>query len=228
MLSKIQSIQRNKFKISDSVTLSTGVTIPCITGQLSQVEVISQNGYRYKRGFWDKVLSDQCVIKSIDDRDMLGQIEHPTDDDEYLKTPYQKASHVILKVWIQDGNPFGTFGLLNNEAGNAIKALVDVGHHPGVSTRGLGSFGKDDISQYVSDENYLLLGWDIVTNPNFETLKMDKVSDSLRSNPIFKELTAMHQLKDSSDEHYDRGKLILDIKSAIADIQSKVNILETL
>lgn len=226
-LSKIESIKRNRFKISDSVTLDTGVTVPCITGQCSEVEVISQNGYRYKRGFWDKVFSDPLVKAGIQNRDFLGTIEHPEEDREYLKTPYDKASHVILKVWVDNGNPYATFGLLNNERGNQIKALIDVGHHPGVSTRGLGEYCKDDISEYISDENYLFLGYDIVTSPNFADLKLSPVTDSLRTNPLFTELVQMHHLKDSAAEDYNPRTLISEMKRTIEELKTKISIIES-
>jgi hypothetical protein len=208
--------------------MSSGVTIPCISGQVGQVDVVSQNGYRYKRGFWDKVLGDPIVQDLIKQHDMLGTIEHPQDDNAFLRTPYEDASHIVLKAWVQDSNPFATFGLLNNEKGNQIKALVDVGHCPGVSTRGMGQFGKDEISQFVSDVDYVLIGWDIVRSPNFSTLKMSEITDSLMSNPIFKELTDMHQIKDSAYKGYDKNLLITDMGKAISELQEKFNLLKSL
>lgn len=223
---KIQSVKKNIFKISDSIMLDSGVTVPCITGQCGEVDVVSQNGYRYKMGFWDKVLSDSCVQQAIQNRDVFGMIEHPVDDDAFLKTPYDLASHVIIKAWVQSGNPFATFGLLNNEKGNQIKALIDVGHHPGVSTRGLGSFDKDEVSQYVCDSDYMFITWDIVRSPNFSDLKLDKVTDSLMKSPVFNELVQMHGLKDSVDEHYSKSKLLKCMDDAISSLIEFKNLLK--
>lgn len=219
MFNKIQSVRKSKFKICDSIS-QNGVTIPCISGQVGQVDVISQNGYRYRSNFWNKVLSDSVIQQVINNRDMLGMIEHPIDDDEYLKTPYEKASHIVIKAWTDNNNPFAILGLLNNEFGNKIKALIDVGHHPGVSTRGLGSYDQDATSQFVSEENYMLLTWDIVVSPNFADLKMAPVTDSLTSSPLFKELCQMHQLKDSADEHYSVESLLRDMDSAISTLRN--------
>lgn len=215
---KISSVFKSSFKICDSVVTESGVTIPQIVGQVGEVDVVSQNGYRYKINFWDTILNQPIVQQQIQNRDMINCIEHPLDDDEFLKTSYPNASHVVMKAWVKNHNPYAILGLLNNQHGNAIKALIDVGCHPGVSTRGLGNFGYDDISQYVDDKDYILLGWDIVKNPNFASLKMDKVSDSLRTNPIFTELCEMHQLKDSADEHYSRERLLSDMKLAIESL----------
>lgn len=229
MLNKLSSAYKSVFRIADSVIMDNGTVVPCIQGQLSEVDVISQNGYRYRRGFWDKVINNDVVQDRIKSRDMLGMIEHPIEDDAYMKTPYELASHVILKAWVDDsGNPWGQFGLLNNPHGNALKALVDIGHQPGVSTRGMGDILQDSVSQYVTDDNYMLLTWDCVRNPNFATLKMERVSDSLRQSPVYNELLQMYHLRDSVDEHYDAKKLANEISGAISDIQQKLTSLQNL
>jgi hypothetical protein len=210
------------------VKLSSGVTIPCITGQVGQVNEVSQNGYRYKEDFWDKVLGDCVVQDLIKGHDMLGTIEHPTDDEKFLKTPYEDASHIVLKAWVQNHNPFATFGLLNNEKGNQIKALIDVGHRPGVSTRGLGQFDRDSISQFVSDQDYVLITWDIVRSPNFSTLKMEELTGAITDSALFKELVDMHQIKDSAYKGYDKNLLIADMGKAISELQSKYELLKSL
>ena len=201
--------------------------MPVIQGKLSDVDKISQNGYRYKPNFWEKALSNPVVQERIKNRDMLGMIEHPLDDAEYLNTPYEKASHVVLKAWVDPDShePYGQFGLLNNEHGNAIKALLDVGHMPGVSTRGLGDYSKDSVSSFVSDENYVLLTWDLVRCPNFNELKMEKVSDSLKLSPAFVELLQMYHVRDSVDESIDKVKLVSDIKGLVSGIVEKLKLL---
>lgn len=221
-MDKIQTVQKHKMKICDSVTLESGVTLPVIMGQCSEVEVMSQNGYYYKSDFWRKVLSQPHVADAIKNRDMFGMIEHPTDDDAYLKTPYSLASHVVLKAWVDDyGNPFAEFGLLNNEQGNNIKALIEVGHRPGVSSRGLGEMANDAKGQYVTDDGYMFITWDIVRSPNFSELKLDKVTDSLRATPLFRELVQMNHLKDSADEHYSKENLEKDMAAAI-DVLTRI------
>lgn len=222
MNNKIYTVRPTLFRIADSVIGEDGVTIPCIQGQLSEVDVVSQNGYRYKKDFWNAVLSNPVIQNRINGRDMLGMVEHPSDDLDYLHTPYNKASHVVMKAWVEDdGNPYGTIGLLNNEQGNNIKALVDLGHHPGVSTRGMGDILQDGISQYVSDSGYALITWDIVRCPNFQDLKLEKISDSLRSTSDFKELVQMYHLRDSVDENYNKENLARDMNELVTEFSNK-------
>lgn len=226
-LYKVQSSTRTKFKICDTVTASDGTKLTAIVGQTGQVDVISQNGYRYKMGFWDKVLNDPKVQEKVKSRSYLGTIEHPSDDDAYLSTPYGMASHVLSKVWVDHGNPWAQMLLLNNEGGCQIKALLEVGHHPGVSTRGLGEFEQDEISQYVSSEGYEFLGFDLVKEPNFENLHMEKVSDSLRASSLFKELVGQVQLRDSPDTSYNMERLRKDMDSIVSSLQRMSKYLES-
>lgn len=229
MLSKITTVRRSKMRICDSFISDNGEKIPCIMGQTSQVDVVSQNGYRYKKGFWNKVINDAQIQQTIANRDMLGMIEHPIEDEAYVRTPYEQASHIVLKAWVDDsGNPWAQFGLLNNPHGNAMKALIDMGHQPGVSTRGLGDFEMDETSQFVSDENYALITWDLVRTPNFSELKMQQVSDSLKQSPLFQEVCQMYHLRDSVDNSFSRDKLLKEIGAGIAELNRKYDMLTKL
>lgn len=221
MLNKVITTRLSPFRICDSVKLDNGVTIPIIQGQVSQVGIISQNGYRYREGFWNKVLSNPRVSDALSSRSMLGMIEHPTDDDDYLATPYDKASHVVLKAWVDSaGNPYAHLGLLNNEQGNNLKALAEVGVPIGVSTRGLGSSAHDDVSEYIDEDNYMLLTWDCVKSPNFPDLTMTKVSDSIKSSSLFKEMVGACHLRDSVDDHYSSANLEREVNAIRDELQN--------
>lgn len=220
MLQKVESTIKSQFKIVDSITLPSGEHAPCIQGRASHSDVRSQKGYRYRRGFWDKVISDPKIQQKIANRDMLGMVEHPLDDDDYFYTPYDKASHIIMRAWMKDSDPWIVAALLNNEMGNNIKALVDLGHCPGISTRGLGDYLHDDVSDYIDENNYMLITWDIVRAPNFEDIKLSRVPDSLMSHPLYKEVVSMYGLRDSVDEHYNRERLLSDISNALQALSS--------
>lgn len=219
---KIQTESSFPMRVCDSQISSTGVKIPCITGRVSQAEVISQNGYRYKSTFWNKIIGDPIVQDSIKNREMLGMIEHPEKDEEYMKTPYEKAALCVMRAWVQDNDPYCVFGLLNNEHGNAIKAILDVGVRPGVSTRGMGVPLKDEVSQFIDEDNYCLIVWDIVRNPNFKELKLSQVSDSAKKLNSYNELLQMYQLRDSVDTSYNSFNLESSIDKALKEFKDSL------
>lgn len=228
MLHQIQTVHKTRFKLCDSIVTDKGVTIPCISGQVGAVDIVSPNGYRYKTEFWDQVLSDPIIATQIAAREMRGTIEHPEDDAEFLCTSYENTSHIVFKAWVQNHQPFATFGIANNPKGNAIKSLLDLGATMGVSTRGMGQFGNDQVSKFVDSKDYLLITWDIVKNPNFGDLRMAPVTDSLRQNSVFKELCDMHQIKDSAYRGYNKDALIADMSAAINELQKKFEVLKSL
>lgn len=224
MLSQINLATKTVFRVCDSIVDNNGNKVPVVEGELSTVDEVSPNGYRYRRGFWNKVLAEDYVKDMILGRECLGTIEHPEEDDEYLKTSYENASHVVLSVVVnKSGNPVGKFGLLNNNKGNSIKALVDLGVPIGVSTRGFGEILEDDISKYISENNYALITWDFTKNPNFPK-KMKAISDSLMSSPIFKEYCEVRKVVDStpykSPFEGEAKKLLCEIKDRISKIES--------
>lgn len=205
----------------DSVQQDDGVVVPIIRGAASHSDVCSQKGYRYRAGFWDKIINDPKLQERVSGRDMLGMVEHPVDEGEYMRTPLDKASHIVLRAWMDErsGDPWIDCGLLNNDGGCAIKALVDVGYRPGCSTRALGDYCQDSVSEYLDENNYMVISWDIVRSPNFEDIKLDRVSDSMQALPEFKEAIQMYQLRDSVDDSYNSERLAADIESVITTLQ---------
>lgn len=225
---KIFSDHKSRMKVCDSMVTESGVTIPLITGQTGVAGVMSQNQYAYPLNFWDEVLARPEVCNLINSKECRGTIEHPNDDEEFMCTSYENTSHIVTKAWTQNHQPFATFALLNNPKGNAIKALIDVGATIGVSTRGMGQFGRTELGNTVMIEDYMFITWDLVKAPNFSELRMSPVTDSLMESPTFKALAEMHHLKDSAYKGYNRENLIHEMGMAIEDLQKKFDILKSL
>lgn len=222
MLNKIYSTHSARFKVCDSLQMDNGVTVPIVAGQVGQTGVVSNNGYRYKDDFWETILAQPTVTDIIKNRKMLGTIEHPKDDDEFMATSYENASHIVLKAWVQSHQPYAQFGLLNNQKGNSMKALIDVGLNPGVSTRGFGNFAKDNISKFVDTENYLLITWDFTKKPNFESLDMEPVTDSIMGSSMFRELCDAHGICDSAYTGFNRERTIQDMSKMIDELKEMI------
>jgi hypothetical protein len=220
MLQQIQTVYyKPNFRITDSKKHRDDGIVR-IQGQVSSEEEPSQKGYRYVTGHWQKTINDDGIQQLIRDRQMLGQIEHPTDgegDYNYLSTPYDKASHVITRAWIDDrsNNPWAELSLLNNEHGCKIKALLELGHQPGVSTRGLGEIKQDSLGDYIEDKGYSLISWDIVRSPNFPSLRLKQVCDSVE----FKDLVQATQLRDGGSTSFDRNKLLKQIENMSLELR---------
>ena len=225
-LYKIEIPRYTKFRIMDSVQVGN-TAYPRISGQVSDTEVVSANGYRYRSGFWQHVLNQQHIKDAIRSKSMLGAIEHSASDEEYMSTPYDKAALVVWDVRLNGENPHAEFALPNNEPGNSIKALSDLGVPIGVSTRGMGEYGQDSKSQYVEPETYMLISWDFTRRPNFKELSMSKVSDSLMTNPLFKEMTQMYGVRDNlADTSMSKEKLVKEMSQLKDSLNRIIKIVE--
>lgn len=223
MLKKIFLPHSTVFRVSDSALDANGNKVTVVEGDLSEVDVVSPNGYRYKNGFWDTVLARPEVKEMILEKECLGCIEHPESDDAYLKTPYEEASHLVQSVTVRNGVPYGKFALFNNVKGGTIKALVDLGVKVGVSTRGMGDFIQDSISDYVDPDNYAVITWDFTRKPNFKDKKMCAVSDSIIQNPLFREMVGVRNYIDSPGYN---GRLDKDMKSMVSELKAMINKIE--
>jgi len=228
MISRIETVFRSKLKVSDSKIKDSGLVT--VEGFVSEAETVSPNGYRYKETFWPAILSEDYVKEMINNRESLGCVEHPEDDEHYLLTPYEKASHFVQSLELRNyGNntkaPFARIGVINTIPGCNLKALVEAEIPVGVSTRGLGETLSDAKSKFIEEESYRYLTHDVVRNPNFSSLRMRAVSDSVVSSSLFKELTQGIQLRDSGNESFNRESLLKELnrmKDALKVIETNL------
>lgn len=76
------------------------------------------------------------------------------------------ASHTVNKVWWNGKELWGLIELLNTPNGNIVKNIVKQGKNVGISSRGLGSYRDIDEDTVEIEEDFELIGWDIVSNPS--------------------------------------------------------------
>lgn len=230
MVSRIETIYKTTLRVSDGKKQDDGLLI--VEGFVSEAEKVSPNGYRYKSTFWPKVLSQDYVKDMINSRESLGCEEHPEDDNHYMLTPYSKATHFVksleLKKLGDSMAPYAKLAVLNTAKGCDLKALVEVKVPLGVSTRGLGVTLSDSISNFIEEEEYRYITHDVVRNPNFSTLRVKAVTDSMIANPLFKELTQAIHLRESGSEYFNREKLLKDIAQLSGELNKKVQLLNQL
>jgi hypothetical protein len=222
MVSKIHIYHRDKFtKLQDS--RSFGV-IPdgavLVEGFLSKSEdVTSSNGYRYEPDFWGQVTSRKEFKDRLKAREMLGCIEHPKDDEDYLYTPYNKAALIVLDVTMKGTDPYGIIGLLNNDEGTYLKSIVEFGSRIGVSTRGVGATKFKDGVTVVDPVGYSVITWDSVCNPNLP-VTLGIISDSMMKSQRFIEMFGAVKLRDSGSTDFNRSNLDADIKKMHDEAQA--------
>jgi len=96
---------------------------------------------------------------------MYGELDHP----ESGKTSLKRVSHLISNLTIEsNGRVVGEMSVLDHPDipnGRLLKGLVECGVKLGVSSRGIGSVKKQKDGNYLVQEDFRLLTYDVVADP---------------------------------------------------------------
>ena len=139
-------------------------------GKFQEAETVNKN----KRSYPFSVLKENVdmLMESIGERGLVGELDHPTDSIVH----FEKASHVITKLWWENNILMGEGEILTTAAGETLKALLECGVRIGISSRGVGSGRADENGILVIGENYKLITFDAVADPSTKAAYQKKVT----------------------------------------------------
>ena len=154
---------------------------PLVETILTTVEEKNGNGRYYSKELWDREIEKYGTL--VVERRALGELDHPDSQIINLKN----VSHNITKVWWDGNKIMGILEILPTPSGNIVKALIESGIKVGVSSRGMGSLKQVGEVLEVQDD-FDLLGWDIVSTPSNPNSWMAPLSEGLATpiNPYSK------------------------------------------
>lgn len=104
-------------------------------------------------------------------RGLVGELDHPEDSIIH----FEKASHVITKLWWEGNILMGEGEILNTPHGKILKALIHDGVRVGVSSRGVGNGKVNENGVLVINESYKLITFDVVADPSTHAAFQRKV-----------------------------------------------------
>jgi len=151
---------------------STGSKTYVVKGTFSTPGKKNRNGRIYGQKLWeDNVASYQNELHT-NSVNTLMEAEHPA----RTSVDMWKAVGKIRKLEMREGLVYGEAVILNNNTpeSNQLKALVDAGVPIGVSTRGVGRLGKNNIV-----EEFKLITVDFVSTPSDYNAQLKGFSESL-------------------------------------------------
>jgi len=129
-------------------------------GKFQEADAVNKNKRMYPFGVLDenvKKLSD--AIKS---RGLVGELDHPTDSIIH----FEKASHVITRLFWEGNSLMGEGEILNTPHGKILRSLLNDGVRVGISSRGVGNGRTDENGILVIGESYKLITFDAVADPS--------------------------------------------------------------
>lgn len=129
-------------------------------GKFQEAEAVNKN----KRSYPFQVLDENVkkLQEAIKHRGLVGELDHPTDSIIH----FEKASHVITKLWWEGNNLMGEGEILNTPHGKILKALLNDGVRTGISSRGVGTGRTDENGIMVIGDSYKLITFDAVADPS--------------------------------------------------------------
>lgn len=143
-----------------------------IQGVLSDFKT-NRNGRIYPKELWENVLSSDYVKEMIESHGLVGELDHP---EERLEISLQNVSHVINDMWIEGDKVMGTIDILPTPSGKIVSELLDYGTDIGISSRGAGSVGANNIV----DPDYQFVTFDFVARPSCEAARLNMIVESVQ------------------------------------------------
>ena len=109
----------------------------------------------------------------IESHGLVGELDHP---EERLEISLQNVSHVINDMWIEGDQVVGTIDILPTPSGKIVSELLDYGTDIGISSRGAGSVGPNN----VVDPDYQFVTFDFVARPSCEAARLNMIVESVQ------------------------------------------------
>lgn len=172
-----------------------------ITGPFMGAEKRNRNGRIYKRDIIAREVDK--LQKAIKNREAVGELEHP----DTQKISSDRAAILITDLHMDGDFAMGKARVLPTPCGKTLEGLIRGGVHMGVSSRGTGSLGNDN----VVCEDFNLITIDAVFMPSCPDAYVEAVNESVQwvlneSTGLYvqqkvKVEEAAHDFKKTIDEH---------------------------
>ena len=160
-------------------------------GKFQEAEAINKNKRMYPFGVLDENVKK--LQECVKNRGLIGELDHPTDSIIH----FEKASHVITKLWWDGNVMMGEGEILNTPHGKILKSLLNDGVRIGISSRGVGNGKVDENGILVIGESYKLITFDAVADPSTFAAYQEKV-------PSKKEGSVVNVENSSAVEEFSR------------------------
>lgn len=134
-----------------------------LKGICAECDQPTRNGRVYSKTLWEKVINSDTFNEYISTKTLYGELNHPADR---LETDITKVAIALSDIEFKpDGSVIGTFDILNTPNGQILKSLCDYGSKLGVSSRGGGEIVSRGNNEYVDEDSYDFIAFDVVALP---------------------------------------------------------------
>lgn len=183
----IEETMRGSLGLTESVSQRKGF-LGTMKGPCADFKNPTRNNNMYGRKLWENVFNDPIVKESLEDRILLGELDHPLDG--RLETSAVNAAIVMTDYEFDDDQGFliGSFDILDTPSGRILRSLLDYGCKIGVSSRGEGDVVTREGVDYVDEDSFMFVGFDAVVLPAVKAAK-PTMQESLKHESLKESLT---------------------------------------
>ena len=165
---------RNQEFVNEVTKMASG-GIPMVEPLVVTV-VLQKWGVKNRNGrvYPERILKNQAKAYNelIQNKSALGELDHP----ESSIISGDRVSHNITKIWWEGKTLMGemqintTLGFINmgicSTKGDEVANMLRHGWRIGVSSRGVGTLEEDYEGNAIVQDDFELIGWDVVTAPS--------------------------------------------------------------
>lgn len=129
-------------------------------GKFQEANAVNKNKRMYPYDVLD--LNVKRLTEAVGGRGLLGELDHPQDSIIH----FDKASHIITKLWWEGHTLMGEGEILPTPHGMILRKLLEAGVRVGISSRGVGNGQVNNEGVLVIGESYKLITFDAVADPS--------------------------------------------------------------
>lgn len=175
----IGSLQFTPEQINESISKNDGKLI--VSGIMQRGSTgndrnFNQNGRSYPLAILKRE-ADKYKNVFVKERRALGELDHP----ESSVVNLANVSHNVVDLWWDGNDLMGKIEILPTPSGNIAKELLRSGIRLGISSRGMGSVKNLGEGKVEVQDDFEIVGWDLVSNPSTQGAFMDNINESVGS-----------------------------------------------
>lgn len=157
IISEFLTIDPNVREINEAIEKGVPVIVPCI---LQKANTLNRNGRVYPFDILKREVTKYQEL--VSDRTAMGELDHP----DSAVISLSNVSHLVTEMFWKGEVLHGKIQIVDTPAGDTVKGLLKSGVKLGISSRGVGSVKKNREGQDVVQEDFELIGFDIVSSPS--------------------------------------------------------------
>jgi len=157
IISEFLAIDPDVQNIKEAIEKNQPIIVPCI---LQKANTLNRNGRLYPFDILKREVDKYQEL--VKERSAMGELDHP----DSAVISLANVSHIITEMSWKGETLYGKIQIADTPAGDTVKGLLKTGIKLGISSRGVGSVKKNREGQDVVQEDFELIGFDIVSSPS--------------------------------------------------------------